>query len=116
MVRDSNGRTTHAPAYARGRLVPIHFCGRSAMRMQRISSLFVAAIVAIAFFAASASAVTYTVGANPGNPLNAVLIPSGPFAGTPNFVFSADIDYDAGGDTLLKDFTQTSQGGGGPNS
>jgi hypothetical protein len=84
------------------------------MRIQRTCLMLVAASVAISLFAASANAIS--VGNNPPDLMDGILVSSGPFGGTPSFVFAADIDYDAGSDALLKDFTQTSQGSGGPAS
>ena len=85
------------------------------MRLERTWVMLVAATAALSVFAASAGAITYTVGNNPADPDNGVVVPSGPFGGSPNFVFTAGVDHDASADTLLKDFTNTSQGnvGGG---
>ena len=85
------------------------------MRFQGTWVMLVAATAAVSVFAPSAGAITYTVGNNPTDPEDSIVVPSGPFGNPPNFVFTAGIDHDASADTLLKDFTNTSQGnvGGG---
>jgi hypothetical protein len=86
------------------------------MRTQRISTTLTAATAALLAFVASANAITYSVGNNPGGPTTLVPVNSGPFGGSPNFQLNADVDYDLAAGNLLKDFTNTSQGSGGPAS
>ena len=86
------------------------------MRFHQTRTVLFAATAACCVLAASADAVTYNVGSNPGDPNSGVLVPSGPFGSSPNFFFTAGIDHDPSADTLLKDFTNTSQGSGGGGS
>jgi hypothetical protein len=63
-----------------------------------------------------AGASAFAVGDNPGGPSTIITVNSGPINGTPSFSVSADLIHDGTAGNLLKDFTNTSQGGGGTGS
>jgi len=95
----------------------VSFPGGWIMRFQSIFAASVAAVAISSIFASSARAITYSVGNNPGGTSAVVEVDSGPFGGNnPSFTLTAGVDQDPASGNLLKDFTQTSQGSGGPNS
>lgn len=86
------------------------------MWTQRNSIILTAMSTALLVLAASANAINYSVGNNSGGPTSIVPVNSGPFGSSPVFQLNAGVDHDPSAGNLLKDFTNTSQGSGGPAS